>query len=61
MSDIFAVNVNNGVSTYMMKDGSRININVSKEMLDKYQNNREGLSRIILEKLVKKNSNPIER
>ena len=60
-ADIFAVNVNNGVSTYIMKDGNRVNIQISKETLDKYRDNRKELSQIILNKLGEQNSNPIER
>lgn len=60
ISDISAVNVVNGTSTYIMKDGSTTNIHISKETLNKYEKNQERLNEIIIDKLSGQNDNPIE-
>jgi len=61
MSDIAGVNVNNGTSTYIMKDGSSVSINISKETLNKYQNQKEKLGEIIMDKIARQSDdNPIE-
>lgn len=61
ISDISAVNVNgNGTSSYIMKDGNVININISKETLEKYRYNQDKLGEIIMKKLAGSTVNPIE-
>ncbi len=61
MSDIAGVNVSNGVSTYIMKDGSNVSVNISKETLNKYQNQKEKLGEIIMKKIAEQSDNPIEK
>lgn len=61
ISDIAAVSVDsNGTSSYMMKDGNVININISRETLEKYRNNQDKLGEIIMKELAGSALNPIE-
>lgn len=61
VSDVAGVQVNNGTSTYIMKDGSRANIYISKETLDKYRNNQDAVGKIITQQIGGQVANPIEK